>query len=107
MLHRDPELRLTSEAALTHPILINYSTSCAMQEVSQNWHLLGLKRTIEPKNTKTIVNLAVEYSYRYPNMGILPPSVAETSPKSSENSLTFHRLTKLVSPSAGYAIQQL
>jgi serine/threonine protein kinase len=100
MLNRDPERRLTSEAALTHPFVSGYAGSAAFQQFAHTWGALGLKRAIDAQDARAVVNLAVEYSYRYPSMVTLPPEVtgaepaAERSPSSPEKHSLFHRFTQ-------------
>ncbi|KAL4155886.1 hypothetical protein PRNP1_007987 [Phytophthora ramorum] len=105
MLNRDPDRRLSSEAALTHPFISGYANSTAFRNFSQVWHSLEIKRAIDPEDAKTVVNLAVEYSYRYPNMVNLPPEVtgAESATNISlssqgppEKHSFFHRFSKFL-----------
>lgn len=109
MLHRDPDRRLTSDEALAHPFISGYANSAAFRNFPKKWQSLELKRAINPEDVKAIVDLAVEYLYRYPDMVILPPEVtgvepvAEISPSSensSEKLSLFHRFTKLLGHSA-------
>ncbi|RAW29842.1 hypothetical protein PC110_g13780 [Phytophthora cactorum] len=103
MLNRDSERRLASEEALTHPFISGYSNSTAFRNFPKIWQNLGLKRAIDSEDTRTIVNLAVEYSYRYPDMVTLPPEVtglepvAEISTIQEKNSF-FHRFAKHFKP---------
>ncbi|KAK1941254.1 Mitogen-activated protein kinase kinase 1 [Phytophthora citrophthora] len=78
MLHRDPNRRLTAEEALTHPFISGYGNAAAFRNFPKIWQSLGLKRTIEPEDVQSIVDLAVEYSHRYPNIVILPSEVPRT-----------------------------
>ncbi|ETL89707.1 serine/threonine protein kinase [Phytophthora nicotianae] len=103
MLNRDSELRLTSEEALTHPFISGYANSAAFRNFPKIWQNLGLKRALDLEDTRTIVNLAVEYSYRYPDMVTLPPevtgveSVAQISTIQEKNSY-FHRFAQHFKP---------
>ncbi|KAG7390642.1 Mitogen-activated protein kinase kinase 5 [Phytophthora pseudosyringae] len=98
MLNRDPERRLTAEEALSHPFISSYANTAAFRNFPKTWRSLELKSVVEPQDARTVVNLAVEYSYRYPNMVTLPTGVkpaAEVSPASEKHSF-FHRVTKLL-----------
>ncbi|KAG6586757.1 serine/threonine protein kinase [Phytophthora cinnamomi] len=104
-LNRDPNRRLTSDEALTHPFISGYANTAAFRKFPKLWGSLGLKRATNPEDSRSIVNVAVEYSYRYPDMVILPPEVtgiepsAEVSPSSQgspEKRSLFHRFTKLI-----------
>ncbi|KAE9047458.1 hypothetical protein PR003_g1105 [Phytophthora rubi] len=107
-LNRDPSRRLTSDEALTHPFISGYANCAAFRNFPNLWQTLTLKRAIDPEDARSIVNLAVEYSHRYPDMTILPSEVtglepsAEISPSSQaspEKRSLFHRFTKLISHS--------
>lgn len=77
-LNRDPDRRLTSDEALTHPFISGYANSPAFRDFPRLWQSLELQRAIEPEDARSIVNLAVEYSYRYPEMVILPKKSLES-----------------------------
>lgn len=102
MLHRDPDLRLSSDAALMHPFISGYATSAEFRNFPKLWQQLGLKRVIDDSDARAIVNLAVDYSRRYPSLVTLPPEIsgveptAEMSPSSqgsSDKHSFFHRFT--------------
>lgn len=82
MLNRDPERRITSEEALTHPFISGYGHSMAIRKFSRLWQSLGLTRLVGPKDAEAIASLVVEYSYRHPDIIKLPYEVTniETSP---------------------------
>ncbi|GMF17600.1 unnamed protein product [Phytophthora lilii] len=101
MLNRDPERRLTSDQALTHPFISGYTNSAAFQKFPQTWRSLKLKRAIDPEDTRTIASIAVEYFYRYPGIVTLPPEVtgepaAEIPPSSSDKHSLLQCFTKLL-----------
>ncbi|GMF18882.1 unnamed protein product [Phytophthora fragariaefolia] len=104
-LNRDPDRRLKSDEALTHPFVSGYANSAAFRNFPKTWQSLCLQRAIDYEDTKSIVDLAVEYSNRYPDMTILPPEVTgiepagEVSPSSlgsPEKRSLFHRFTKMM-----------
>ncbi|EEY63558.1 mitogen-activated protein kinase kinase, putative [Phytophthora infestans T30-4] len=99
MLNRDCERRVTSEEALTHPFISGYANTAAFRNFPKTWQNLGLKRAIDAEDTRAIVNLAVEYSYRYPDMVTLPPKVtglepAAEIPTTQDKNAFFHRFAK-------------
>ncbi|CEG36375.1 serine threonine protein kinase [Plasmopara halstedii] len=97
MLIRDPEHRLTSEQALTHPFISGYANSLAFRRFSRLWQKLGLTRTVGPDDTRAIVTLAVEYASRYPDMTLLPFEVIGIQGTAAlENHSFFHRFAKFL-----------
>ncbi|KAG1713086.1 hypothetical protein DVH05_000814 [Phytophthora capsici] len=101
MLNRDPDRRLTAEEALTHPFISGYGNTSAFRNFSKVWQSLGLKRTIEPEDVQSIVDLAVEYSYRYPNIVTLPSGlpqmehIIDMAPPHEKHSF-FHHFAKIL-----------
>ncbi|KAL3670191.1 hypothetical protein V7S43_004506 [Phytophthora oleae] len=91
MLNRDPDRRLAAEEALTHPFISGYANTATFRNFPKIWQSLVLKRAIESEDVQSIVDIAVEYSHRYPNVVTLPSEVTREAQIASSSQIPHEK----------------
>lgn len=109
LLRRDPETRMTSDKAISHPFLRGYDGSSAHQNFMERWRELPVKSCVGHEEVSRIAQLIVDYSSRYPemvsvpNMDTISSTNGTTDGKGTPRRGLFSHLAQLFTPKRGNA----